>query len=214
MPRHRQGDDAPFLFDLPLEGPARELEPHTEPSEPSEPRRGRPAAGEERASTSPTSPSSSTSHLVAVPSELPVEELRVAPLPGRMARSALRSRLAAGLADLIVHGALAVLAVAGARLLGAKTAVSDWPAIAAFLLSFSFLYTVLPLAFWGQTLGMSWAGLTARNRDGEPLSFDQAARRWLGALLTAGTAGLPLFVAADRRSLTDLISGSVTYQSA
>ena len=93
----------------------------------------------------------------------------------------------------------------------AARALADWPALALFLLSFSFLYTVVPLAFWGHTLGMAWAGLTARNRDGEPLTFDQTARRWLGGLLTLAILGLPLLVTGDRRSLTDLLSGSATY---
>jgi uncharacterized RDD family membrane protein YckC len=126
-------------------------------------------------------------------------------------RSARRGHLAAGLADLVVHGALVVVAVGGSHLLGARPQPADWPAFAALLLAFSFLYTVLPLAFWGQTLGMAWAGLASRGRSGEPLTFDQAARRWLGALLTAGTLGIPLLVAGERRSLSDLVSGSGTH---
>jgi len=27
---------------------------------------------------------------------------------------------------------------------------------------------------------MAWSGITSRNRDGEPLTFEQTARRWLG----------------------------------
>jgi uncharacterized RDD family membrane protein YckC len=199
MSRPRSGDDAPFLFDLPLEAAAREREPQAAEPEP------RPERPEKRASGPRPAP------VPAALSELPVEEFHPAPRRVGRVRGALRSRLSAGIADLVVHGALGVLAVVGARLLGAKPGVDDWPAIAAFLLSFSFLYTVLPLAFWGQTLGMAWADLTSRNRDGEPLTFDQAARRWLGALVTAGTLGLPLFVTAGRRSLTDLLSGSATY---
>lgn len=60
---------------------------------------------------------------------------------------------------------------------------------------------------------MAWAGLVARNRDGEPLTFDQTARRWLGGLLTLALAGLPLLFAGAGRSLTDLVSGSATYPS-
>ena len=58
---------------------------------------------------------------------------------------------------------------------------------------------------------MAWAGLVSQNRDGEPLTFDQTARRWIGALLTLGTAGLPLLLALRGRSLADLLSGSVTW---
>jgi uncharacterized RDD family membrane protein YckC len=129
---------------------------------------------------------------------------------GSSRRAGLGSRLAAGLADLLVHAAVIALALAGARLLGATPTLAEWPPLAIFLLSFSFLYTILPLAFWGQTLGMTWAGLLSRNRDGEPLTFDQTARRWLGGLLTTATLGLPLLVASKGRTLTDLLSGSST----
>jgi uncharacterized RDD family membrane protein YckC len=121
------------------------------------------------------------------------------------------SRAAAGAADLLVHAAVAVLALAGVRWLGIQPALSHAPALAVFLLSFSFLYAVLPLAFWGHTLGMAWSAITSRNRDGEPLTFDQAARRWIGGILTVATLGLPLLVTGDRRSLTDGLSGSATY---
>ena len=188
--RRDQGQDAgPFLFDLPLEAePERSApEPHAEPAPR---RRERPA---------PVRPA-------AVPAL--EEEERQAAVP---VRRGARGRLAAGLADIIVHGALVVVAAGGASLLGARPVPADWPAFAALLLTFSFLYTVLPLAFWGQTLGMAWAGLAARSRSGEPLTFDQAARRWLGALATAATAGIPLLVAGQRRSLSDLVSGSITH---
>jgi uncharacterized RDD family membrane protein YckC len=121
------------------------------------------------------------------------------------------SRIAAGAADLLVHAAVAVVLLVGTRMMGVRPSLADWPALGAFLLAFSFLYMVVPLAFWGHTLGMAWAGLVARNRDGEPLTFDQTARRWLGGLLTLATLGLPLAVTRRRRSLTDLISGSATY---
>ena len=131
-----------------------------------------------------------------------------APIPTD--RAGVGRRVAAGGADLLVHVAVAVLALAGCRALGVMPAVADWPAFGVFLLSFSFLYTVVPLAFWGHTLGMTWAGLTAESTGGEPLSFDQTARRWLGALLTLATAGLPLLLAFRGRSLADRLSGSRT----
>jgi uncharacterized RDD family membrane protein YckC len=120
-------------------------------------------------------------------------------------------RAAAGLADLVVHAAVGVLAILGCRWLGVRPDLREWPAFAAFLLAFSFLYTVLPLAFWGHTPGMAWAAITARNRDGEPLTFDQTIRRWLGGLLTFALIGLPLLLAPGGRALTDWISGSATY---
>lgn len=136
------------------------------------------------------------------------EEPAAAPIPS--GRVGIGRRAAAGTADLLVHVAVAVLALAGCRTLGVMPAVADWPAFGVFLLSFSFLYTVVPLAFWGHTLGMTWAGLTAESIGGEPLSFDQTARRWLGALLTLATAGLPLLLALGGRSLADRLSGSRT----
>jgi hypothetical protein len=60
---------------------------------------------------------------------------------------------------------------------------------------------------------MAWVGLTARNQDGEPLTFDQTARRWLGGLLTLGFAGLPILLTGKSRSLTDRLSGSATFAS-
>jgi hypothetical protein len=57
---------------------------------------------------------------------------------------------------------------------------------------------------------MAWARLAAEGKDGEALTFDQTARRWLGALLTAATLGLPLLATNRRRSLSDRLSGSVT----
>jgi uncharacterized RDD family membrane protein YckC len=125
-------------------------------------------------------------------------------------RAGIGRRLAAGAADLLVHAAVAVLALAGCRYLGVVPELADAPAVALFLLAFSFLYTVVPLAFWGRTLGMTWAGLAAESADGQPLSFDQTARRWLGALLTLALLALPLLLAATGRSLADRLSGSRT----
>lgn len=125
-------------------------------------------------------------------------------------RVSVGHRVASGAADLLVHLAVAVVALAGCRYLGVFPEVRDWPAFAVFLLSFSFLYTVVPLAFWGHTLGMTWAGLTTESAAGEPLSFDQTARRWLGALLTLVVLGLPLLLAIGGRSLADRLSGSRT----
>jgi uncharacterized RDD family membrane protein YckC len=127
------------------------------------------------------------------------------------ARVGLGSRLAAGAADLLVHAAVLMIALIGTRLLGVRATLADAPALGLFLLAFSFLYTIVPLAFWGHTLGMAWTGLTAQNRDGEPLTFDQTARRWLGGVLTLAAAGLPPLLSLGGRSLADLLSGSVTW---
>jgi uncharacterized RDD family membrane protein YckC len=121
-----------------------------------------------------------------------------------------RGRLLGGLADLLFHAAFLVLGLIGARQLGIRPSAGDWPGFALFVLAFSFLYGVVSLAFWGHTLGMVWTGITSRSRDGEPLSFDQAVRRWLGGILTAALLGLPLLLSWRGRALSDLLSGSET----
>jgi len=191
----------PLLFDLPLTGPQEDL---AEPApDLKRPRRGTRGAA---------APAPSAPPLAARPMPVPAPPPEPRENPRSASEFASRgSRFAAGLADLVVHSAIGVAALLGIRWLGVRPEVSDTPALAVFLLSFSFLYTVLPLAFWGYTLGMAWSGTMARNRNGESLSFDQTARRWLGGLLTVLTLGLPLLVSGSRRSLTDLISGSVTY---
>jgi uncharacterized RDD family membrane protein YckC len=212
MSRRRSPDEEPSLFDLPLDGPA----PVVEEAEPEEPEAAGPGPDEEpllyepepRHSTSPGAP----------PATLPREPGPVPPSspaghPTRQ-RAPLSARLLAGLADLAVHLALAVALLFGSRLLGVEAGLGDWPALVLFLLVFSFLYTVLPLAFWGQTPGMAWAGLVARAAGGESLTFGQTARRWLASLLTVALLGLPAFLAAGGgRSLSDRLSGSETYLS-
>jgi uncharacterized RDD family membrane protein YckC len=204
--------DEPLLFDLPLGAPARRSAGGEAPAgrKRAEPRRERPAALEPADLPLVEPPPSRRSGPVALPAEpapAPAEpDAATEPAP----RHPVRSRLAAGAADLLVHAAIAVVALVGAHLMGIRPALSDAPAVLLFLLSFSFLYLVVPLAFWGQTLGMVWAGLAAQNRDGDPLAFDQTVRRWLGALLTTATLGLPILLAGRRRTLTDLLSGSET----
>lgn len=122
----------------------------------------------------------------------------------------LRLRAAAGLTDLGVCIAIVVVLLVALLAQGLRPELSDWPAGALFLLTFSFLYSVLPLAFWGRTPGMTLAGLRTSSADGRPLSFRQAVLNWLGSVLTVALAGLPLLLALGGRSLSDLISGAVT----
>jgi uncharacterized RDD family membrane protein YckC len=227
--RNPEGEDQePSLFDLPLDLPDHDRLDPEEAREEDEaiaaaPLRPRPVR-EERAPDRPTplatlpprrpapvpTPAASAASGASATSA-PIERMEAGEATSR---PGLGSRFAAGLADLLVHAAIAALALAGARLLGASPTLAEWPPMVIFLLAFSFLYTILPLAFWGQTLGMTWAGLLSRNRDGEPLTFDQTARRWLGGLLTAATLGLPLLLAGKGRTLTDLLSGSNTFRAA
>jgi uncharacterized RDD family membrane protein YckC len=189
MRQEEETPDEQLLFDLPLE-----------------PQRGRSAAPERKRAPRSAPPEPSF--------EEPEEE---APLPAAAraagGRAGLGRRISAAGADLLVHASVAVGVLVGCRFMGVRPVLSDWPAVVLFLLSFSFLYTVVPLAFWGHTPGMAWAGLDARSRDGEPLAFDQTARRWIGGLLTLLLLGLPLLLAFGGRSLSDLLSGSETLSS-
>lgn len=196
--------DEPLLFDLPLAGPGRGDEEEPRLDQP--PRQTtRPARAQQ---FPPPSPRKARPVPVPDPEPEPADAAEPVPTSELAARS---HRFAAGGADLLVHAAILVLALLGVRGMGVRAGLAAWPAFTLFLLSFSFLYTVLPLAFWGHTLGMAWRGITSRNRDGEPLTFDQTVRRWLGGIVTVATLGLPLLVTGDRRSLTDVLSGSASY---
>lgn len=196
--------DEPLLFDLPLTGPGREEDDEALPLR-------RRSAREDR-TAAPEPPPATRRGPVPVPDPEPGFDDEPEEQPAASGFAGRGRRYASGLADLMVHAAVLVVALLGCRGLGVRPEfIRDWPALGIFLLSFSFLYIVLPLAFWGQTLGMAWAGLTARNRDAEALTFSQTARRWLGGLLTTAILGLPLLVTGSRRSLTDLLSGSATY---
>lgn len=121
-------------------------------------------------------------------------------------------RLLSGGADLLVHaGAVAAIAL-GLQFMAVEPRLENWPSFLAFMAAFSFLYTVVSLAFWGQTAGMAWFGLAARESPQFPLSFAQATRRWLGGLGTVVLAGLPLLLALNGSSLSDRVSRSRTYQ--
>jgi uncharacterized RDD family membrane protein YckC len=231
MRRPDHSPDEPLLFDLPLGRPEDGAGESAEPERRPAPERG---ARREKA-TSPTSPTSPTSRPLPASGPRPAPEppepsfavgrnVRPVPeapqahgdgepaapaAPGRRLAGAGR-RLAAGGADLALHAALLVGVFFGCRALGVQPALRDWPPLLLFILTFSFIYSIIPLAFWGQTLGMTWAGLVSLNRDGEPLTFDQTARRWVGGLLTLALAGLPLLTALRGRTLSDLISGSET----
>lgn len=139
------------------------------------------------------------------------------PLPSvagaAIATAAIASRLRAACGDLAILLGVGAVAAVGATLLGAQLSLASVPALLVFLLSFSFLYCVVSLAFWGQTPGMAWCGLIARSEETEPLSFGQTALRWLGHWLTWALLGLPGLLALTGRSLADRLSGSGTYET-
>lgn len=201
--RHEDTEDQ-LLFDLPLDPAATVTAPATRPELKRAPARSRFESASVKAAPAP--PPAPIAH-----GDDEEDEDTELPEGAAAARAGLGSRLAAGVADLLIHAAVLMIALIGTRLLGVRATLADAPALAVFLLAFSFLYTIVPLAFWGHTLGMAWSGLVSQNRDGEPLTFGQTACRWLGALLTLAAAGLPLLLALSGRSLADLLSGSVTW---
>jgi uncharacterized RDD family membrane protein YckC len=207
--RHSDEDNGgeQLLFDLPLDPKAAAAA--TRPAATPEPRRAMPMRPRPEPARAPEPPP-------ALFAEDDLEDFEEGEdeAPAADPRVGVGNRLAAGAADLLMHGAVIILLLVGSRSLGVRPTLEDAPAFGVFLLVFSFLYTVVPLAFWGHTLGMAWAGLTSQNRDGEPLTFDQTARRWFGGVLTVATAGLPLLAALRGRSLADLLSGSTTERSA
>ncbi|MCB1033834.1 MAG: RDD family protein, partial [Acidobacteria bacterium] len=121
-------------------------------------------------------------------------------------------RFLGGLADLAVNGGVLVLVFLGQSLLRVAPTAAQAPAYAVFLLAFSFLYYVVPMAFWGQTPGMASLGLVVRTPEGENLTFPQTSLRWLAAVVTCLLLGLPLLVALTGRSLGDRWSRSRTYR--
>jgi uncharacterized RDD family membrane protein YckC len=144
-----------------------------------------------------------------------VETLTTDPRPQRPATpvaqpATLGPRLAAGIIDLMVHGALLGILIGGSSRLGVAIGTRHAAPLALVLLIFSFLYHVVPLAFWGNTPGMAVAGLRTRTLEDEPLSLAQALRRWLALLLTVATLGLGTLVAVSGRSLADRLSDSQT----
>jgi len=119
-----------------------------------------------------------------------------------------RARLVAGLLDLGVVLAVAVTAFVCVALMGVDLTPWPWVPTALFLIAFSFLYCVFPLAFWGRTPGMAYLGLQARSLDGKSLSFGQTGWRWLAGLLTVVSFGLPLILTLKGTYLSDLLSKS------
>lgn len=122
----------------------------------------------------------------------------------------LGERALAGLADLGINFLMLALAALGCHFVGVRPSLDLWPPFVGLSLVLSFLYWIIPLAFWGQTPGMAWLGNIARSFDDEPLSFGQALLRWLGAWITAGLLGLPQLLALGGRSLSDRLSDSKT----
>lgn len=166
------------------------------------------------ASPPPTAPDGAPPDETVVVETLDLEaersRARAAEVSDRGQRAGLGTRLAAGIIDLLVHVAVTGLLIGGCSLLGVAIGTRQALPLAVVLLLFSFVYHVVPLAFWGHTPGMTVAGLRARTLDDHPLSLPQATRRWLALLLTLATGGLGVLLALGGRSLADRLSRSQT----
>jgi hypothetical protein len=128
------------------------------------------------------------------------EESPSAPVPGvwesdpvgRVAGPGVRA--GAFTADAATILLLVFATVLGAReFTGVLPSTAGLPWAGAFLLLLSFFSTVFPLMLFGRTVGMALAGLTVSPRaSSRRLRAEEAVQRWLGTLVTAATAGLPL----------------------
>lgn len=190
-------------FELPLfDPPSHETEP--DPDDPRPPRR---VPAPERPSRPATPPEE---RIEIEPLDLAQKSAQRTAVRPRRRPAGVGGRIAAGIIDLIVHAALVGVLVGGTSLMGVDVEPRHSPPLAMALLLFSFLYHVVPLAFWGHTPGMTVVGLRARTLDDRPLSLPQATRRWLALVLTLATAGLGVLLAFGGRSLADRLSGSQT----
>lgn len=123
-------------------------------------------------------------------------------------REATPSRLAllyAGAVDGAVHGAVVLVLLVGLRFLGIVVGGRELPALVLLLAIFSLFYHVIPLAFWGRTLGLEVAGLRVTS-DGGELTLSQATRRWLASCLVVLLCGLPWLLLPTGRSFADRLS--------
>ncbi len=118
--------------------------------------------------------------------ETPAAGGRVAPLPAR------GPALAADAALVLLLAAVALLAATAGRGQPLRLQGLAWTAVFGF--DRAFFSTVLPLILFGKTVGMALTGLTARGRNGPPLTASESARRWLGTVLTLASLGVPLLV--------------------
>lgn len=125
---------------------------------------------------------------------------------------AFARRIVAGLADVLILALVgAVELAAGAFLLELKFPAAALLPASAFLLLVGVVLLVLAPFVWGTTPGMALADLRIRAADGGSPTLAASFARFLGFLLTAALAGVPLLVAAfDRRgrTLSDLLSGT------
>ncbi len=207
-PRTRPQEEPGLFDDLPLHSDSgrepSERQPGTARSAPDQPRTPEVAAESLPLFTdAPGLPSS--------PPKTEAEASDVSTRPAWRPVVPVVAQISAGLTDLVVILVVGLLGWLGVRWMGVRIDLTAVGLLAVFLLPFSYLYEVFPLAFWGRTPGMARLGLVARSRDGRSLTFSQASLRWLASLVTVCLAGFPwILTAVTGRSLADRFSGSQT----
>lgn len=189
MSRSPEGPDSDLLFDLPLDGP---MDPVDDP--PPRPKTETASAGGAGGGNQVT--------LDFPPEGAPSMD------PPALVEAPLAPRFLAGVLDLVVLAAVLGLALLALRLLVVPMSRAAMIPLGVFLASFSFLYTVVPLAFWGHTPGMAYTGIMSRAKSGDFLTIRQCMLRWIGWALTIATAGLAGLLALSGVSVSDLVSGS------
>jgi hypothetical protein len=116
---------------------------------------------------------------------------------------------AADVATSVLVVLVALLAAFAARGRTPRISGLGWTAL--FALIVSFFAIVVPLVLFGRTVGMALAGLVARDDgSGRRLTPSEAARRWVGTLVTLAGIGVPvLWTARDPAFSTpaDRLSG-------
>jgi uncharacterized RDD family membrane protein YckC len=202
MSRARPPLEQGSLFDLELDDARPGEQVETEPERPAAAAEGGEASALD---VSLDRPAAAVAELADERPGRPVTPAGGPPEPG--------PRLLAGALDAALHVVLAgaVLGIlAWMRVpLEPRTTIS----VVLVVLLFSFLYTVISLAFWGATPAMAALDLRAEATGGEPLEFGQAARRWAAGIVTCAAAGLPALLVLSGRSLGDRWSGSAIVQA-
>lgn len=190
MQPRKKGRDEPLLFDLPLQV---EKTRATSIKERSEPAPERPVAEQ--------------------PSLFPdVEDDPGLGLAEESTVPSAQELIGAGLFDLVLQLVNILIAIGSAAALDVDISVGEWAPFAILAFVSSFVYWNVSLVFWGRTPGMAWKRLVARDTDDAPLSFEQAARRWVAAILTTLLVGLPWLATLGGRSIADRLSGSRTHR--
>lgn len=182
MSRPPDGPEPDLLFDLPLDLQA------DEPEKPVAPAGKGPGGGDDQAA-------------LAFPPDSEPE-----PESPRLIEAPLAPRFIAALLDLVALVAALGFSLLSLRLLEVPIDRAVLMPLAVFLGSFSFLYQVMPLAFWGHTPGMAYAGIHSRAKGGEFMTIQQCILRWVGWVLTLASGGLAALVALSGVSLSDLLS--------